>query len=224
MSLRGSSRSALFIITFEPFRDWKFTDIVLTEANDRGFETVVAMDDRSTIQDRIRLREFADTVVPFPGGMTENGFRVLRHVKSDFALMLADDEQPSEPLWEFAAHPPSPNRFGIPVLPILGDKIYQDHVGLQERLVWLDGYKGPTTFEGDSEGAPKAVIDPNPGAVIWHYLLDAPRDEREEKARRYAKHDPKSDHRSRLIWEEHTEALVPIPKHLRKYLPGGIHA
>lgn len=86
-------------------------------------------------------------------------------------------------------------------MPILGDRVWGP-VGLQERLFWRDGWRWVGGFKGHSESpVPSLIIENNPGIVIWHHLLDAPRSEREEKAARYAAIDPDTDHRLRLIYE-----------------------
>jgi hypothetical protein len=163
--------------------------------------------------------------------MTERGYKILPLVKTDFALMLADDEVPSVPLWEFA--PPAPARYGVPIIPILGDKMHVGHVGVQERLVWVDGWRWvgrevdgkKTLFEGHSESpvplVPLLVDLPdgtraNAGILLWHYLLEAPLEEREAKAQRYTSFDPYGDHRSRLFPKD--DELVPIAADLRRYL------
>ena len=198
-------------------------------------EIVVALDDKTCDACTKGLADLPIHVVRFTSnGVSENGYRVIRYVKSDFALMLADDEIPSEPLWDFAQHPPQPARYGVPIVPILGDKMMTGHTGIQERLIWVDGWRWVgrevdgkhTLFEGHSEAdtplIPLLVDTPtgraNTGMVIWHYLLEAPREEREAKAARYKRADPYGDHESRLFYEDR-DCLEPIPEDLKRLLP-----
>ena len=206
------NRTALFQITRDPFKPWKTSDRVLREARRRGFEVVVAMDDRTSGEDWYRLLHLADTLIPFKSpGHCEVAYQHVSAVRSDFVLLISDDEAPSENLWTFAANPPHQARYGIPVLPVLDGRLYSLDVGIQERLFWKHGWKWVGGFEGTSEGAKQVYMDRNPGIVVWHYDLEAPRKEREAKAARYARLDPDTDHRKRLIWEEHPEAFKPLP-------------
>jgi hypothetical protein len=213
------NRTTFFTITLDPFKPWKRLADSLAGARRYGFETVVAMDDRCADEDAERLRSMADLVVPFKSpGYCEAGYRIVQRVTRDFVLLISDDEEPSEPLWRFAANPPSPNRFGIPVIPVIDQQVYEPDVGIQERVFWADGWRWVGGFEGHSEGAPKVLLTQNPGAVVWHFHLEAPREEREAKVQRYEAL-ASGEHRSRSIHEEHPEGLRPIPAQLRPYLP-----
>lgn len=231
------NRTAYFTIVYRPFLPWKHTERTLRIARERGFEIVVAWDDRNSRSDYERIRTLADTVVPFTShGMTEYGYKVSRHIKSEFALILADDEEPADPLWDIAANPPSASRFGIPVIPVLGDRYMKGHIGMQERLSWMEDWELvprvrhdgiETMFEGRFQSPAPMVemltdkLPYNAGLLIWHYLLEAPRAEREAKAERYAKYDIFGDHATRLFWEEQPESLIDIPVEMRQYLPKG---
>lgn len=205
-------RTALYQITHDPFLPHKRSERVLREARRRGFEVFVAVDDRTSPADITRLHGLADTVVPFTSpGHCEVAYEYVSQVKSEFVLLISDDEAPSENLWRFAADPPLVARYGIPVLPVLGGRVYSLDLGIQERLFATAGWRWVGGFEGTSEGARQVYMDKNPGIVVWHYDLEAPRAEREAKAARYAALDPASDHRKRLIWEEHPEAFKDLP-------------
>lgn len=174
------------------------------------------MDDRCSEQDQSELRYLSDLLIPFKSpGHCEVAYRYVPMASGDFIFLLADDERPSDLMWTLALKPPSPSRFGIPVMPVVQGKLYRPDVGFQERLFYKDGWKWVGGFEGHSESpAPKVILSKNPGAVIWHHHLEAPREEREAKANRYTSLDPNTDHRARVIWEEHPDDLVDIPQHL----------
>jgi hypothetical protein len=212
--------TSLFQITRDPFLGWKHTERVLREARGRGLETVVAMDDRTSKPDHDRLASLADLVIPWTSpGHCEPAYEFVQRCSSEFVLMIADDEEPSPLLWEFSLKVPFTARFGFPVIPIVGDKMYRPDIGIQERLIPREGWRWTGGFEGKSESPyPQVGINPNPGVIVWHYDLEAPREERESKARRYSTFSP-GEHRSRLIYEEHPDGLVPIPSHLRAHLP-----
>lgn len=178
------------------------------------------MDDRTSKPDHDRLASLADVVIPWKStGNCEPAYRFVQRCSEDFVLLISDDEEPSPLLWEFAQKVPFAARFGIPVIPVLGDRMYEPDVGIQERVFARDGWCWTGGFEGKSESPyPTVGINPNPGVIVWHYALEAPREEREGKAARYGLLAP-NDHRARLIHEEHPEGLVPIPAHLRAHLP-----
>jgi hypothetical protein len=235
---QGSVSTALFGIFYQPFKPWKHAEANLIEARRRGFEIVVASDNRNSPEDVAKLESLADLVVPFRSdGHCENGYRVVPYIKSDFAFMLADDETASPNLWEFAANPPMCGRFAVMVVPVLkidGEwRVHKKHLGSQERLTWVEGWKWNkrtmpngvvTTFEASADSpAPWVIVDNDLKAVIWHHLLDAPREEREEKARRYTAIDPYGKHETRLFYEDENlaEAFVPVDVALRSQLPRG---
>lgn len=215
-------RTSLFCITLDPFAgEWKKLSSVLPEAKRRGLEVVVAMDDRCTLDDRLQLDALSDQLIPFKSpGHCEVAYRYIHRAKGDFILLVSDDEQPSEALWDLAANPPGPYRYGIPVIPIVNGQMYKPDLGIQERLFYKDEWRWVGGFEGHSVSPyPQVTLDRNPGAVIWHHHLEAPREVREAKAARYSALDPMTDHRARVIWEEHPEGLVDIPKGLQ--VPNG---
>lgn len=197
-------------------------------------EIVLAMDDRTCAACAEELAQSGAVVAFRSGGIPERGYRALGQVRSDFALRVDDDEIPSRPLWDFAMRPPSPSRFGVLVVPILGDRMMSGHTGLMERLFWTEGWRyvprtradgQRTLFEGHVESpaplVPLLLKDgATPGLFIAHYLLEAPREERERKAARYDSFDPHRSHRDRLIYEDQPEAFVPIPEAMRRYMSG----
>jgi len=217
--------------TVNPFDSWKHAERVWREAKRRGFEVVVAMDDRTSKADERRIDVLADKVIPWHSqGHCEDAFPLIQECSEDFVLLLADDEEPSELLWEFASDPPFPARFGVPVIPVRGTQFWSIDVGIQERVIYRKGYKWIprtlddgtiTTFEGRPDGARQVTIERNPGAVVWHFLLDAPREEREEKARRYAviDHSAPEYHLRRLAYEDHPEDFKELPPSLAAQLP-----
>ena len=212
-TLPPRTKTTLYQITRDPFKPWKTSKRVLREGRKRGFWVVVAVDDRTSPDDIARLEGLADEVIPFASeGHAEGAFNLC--TSGEFVLRIDDDEVPSENLWRFAASPPFEARYGIPVIPVINGRVYSLDVGIQERLFARRGWKWTGGFEGRSEGARQLVMESNPGIVIWHYHLLAPREEREAKAAGYALLDPKTDHRRRVIWEEHPEALGPLPEGL----------
>src|SRR5687768_7246797 len=154
------------------------------------------MDDRTSGEDWRRLLDLADTLIPFKSpGHCEVAYQYVQNVRSQYVLLISDDEAPSENLWRFAANPPMEARYGVPVLPVINGQVYGLDVGIQERVFAKKDWRWVGGFEGHSEGAKKIVLERNPGIVVWHYDLYAPRKEREAKARRYAALDPTTDHR-----------------------------
>ena len=137
--------------------------------------------------------------------------------------MVADDEEPSEMCWDFAQTPPFPARFGIPIIPIKGRKVWTYDVGVSDRLLHRRGWRWIGGFEGHSEGARMVTMSDNPGVLIWHYLLDAPREERVAKAARYTivsgRPETDKDNLRRVLWEDNPRALRDLPPQLEKLLP-----
>jgi hypothetical protein len=228
--------TALFGIYYRPFLPWKRAEQNMIEARRRGFEIVLASDDRNSPEDVVRMKKYADTFVPFRSdGHCENGYKVVSRIQSDFAFMLSDDETASPNLWAFAANPPMIARYAVLVIPILkfdGEyRIHRRHLGSQERLTWTEGWSWNTrtmpngvvtTFEASANSpAQWVILDDQLKCVVWHHLLDAPREEREEKARRYASIDPWGEHTTRLFWEETDPAdeFVAVPEEMRAQLP-----
>jgi hypothetical protein len=217
--------------TRDPFAPHKHAERVLREAKRRGFEVFVALDDRTSFEDTCRIRTLADQVVMVKSNGYPDYSSVTRCAE-DFVLMLADDEEPSDLLWRFASEPPFPARFGIPVIPIKGRQFYSIDCGFQERVIYRQGWKWVGGYEGRSEGAKQVTLGSNPGVVVWHYDLDAPREEREEKARSYARladehgQIPAGQYAEveakclrRLLWEDHPELLRDLPATLAAHLP-----
>lgn len=213
--------TTLLTITRDPFKPWKHATRVWAEARRRGLRTYVALDNRTTVEDAGRVAELVDDVHIFAGECCEDAFSVVSRIGDDWVLRIDDDEEPSDLCWRLSLEPPFFACFGIPVIPILGDKMWRPDVGIQERLFPSVGWSWSGGFNGKSDSPHKSVvIGSNPGVIIWHYLLEAPRDEREEKAARYATLGP-GDHRSRLVYEDHPEDFVPIPAHVSAHLPRG---
>jgi len=67
------------------------------------------------------------------------------------------------------------------------------------------------------------TMSDNPGVLIWHYLLDAPREERVAKAARYTiasgRPETDKDNLRRVLWEDNPGALRDLPPQLEKLLP-----
>lgn len=208
---------SLFVITLDPFRPWKHLDHVLVEAERRGIPIVIGADHRNTPADLKRLREHGEVHVFRSPGYAEAGYSVIHKVRTRFAIVLADDEEPSPALWEW--EPKVEARYSIPVIPLHGGRIYRPHMSMQERVVAVAGFRWVGGFEGHGEGAPMAFVDPNPGVVVWHYLLDAPRADREAKAARYDVLEPSDVYRHRLLYEEHPEDFVDVGPLLTAQLP-----
>lgn len=215
--------TTVFCITRDPFASWKRTGRMLAEAKSYGLETLVCLDDRSSDLDRARITPLADQMVLWESdGYCEKAYRYVEEVRTPFFLIVSDDELPSEGLWRFAQDPPARARFGIPVIPVLGERYDRPMLGLQERLCATDGWRWVGGFEGHSEGAPQAYLSANTtGAVVWHYLLEAPLAERQEKAARYTgfSEGPSRAHTARVLYEERMSDLVPLPEQLRRFLP-----
>lgn len=212
--------TTLFSITRDPFAPWKCAERTWLEAKRRGLGVFVALDDRTSDADELRTRMIADTVRPWTSaGHCEDAYRFVAEVDDDWIFLISDDEDPSDLCWRLALEPPFPARFGIPVVPILGRKMWRPDVGIQERLFPKADWRWEGGFEGHSESPHKAVfMGRNPGVIIWHRYPEAPREVREERAARYAKLSP-GGHHERQIWENHPEDLIELPDHMAAHLP-----
>ena len=208
------------MITRDPLKPWKTAGRVLGEAKRRGFHVFVALDDRTSVEDAVALSPCCDVIRSWKSeGHCEDAYALVPEVADDWIFLVSDDEEPSDLCWRLAGEPPFTARFGIPVIPILGRKMWRPDLGFQERLFPREGWRWEGGFEGHSESPHRSVaIGSNPGVIIWHRYLEAPREEREEKAARYAAIGP-GDHRERLIYEEHPEGLVDIPEYIARHLP-----
>lgn len=213
--------TTLFCISRDPFKEWKPAPYVWREAHRRGLSVFVALDDRTTVEDAVRTSAIADTVVKWTSkGNCEDAYRFVKDVKDDWIFLVSDDEEPSDLAWRLSLEPPFKARFGIPIMPVLDGKLWRRDIGIQERLFPREGWRWTGGFEGQSESPHRqVVIGQNPGVIIWHRYPEAPREEREEKAARYQQLAPGSDHRARLIWEEHPDELVDMPAHVAAHLP-----
>lgn len=212
--------TTLFCVTRDPFLPWKTAQRTWAEARKRGLRVFVALDDRTSVDDAVRVAALSDDMRRFSGECAEDAFNLVSEVGDDWVLRIDDDEEPSDLCWRISLEPPFKARFGIPVIPIVGGKMWRPDVGIQERLFPREDWKWVGGFNGHSESTFKnVVIGSNPGVIIWHRLLDAPREDREAKARHYAELGP-GDHRARLIYEERPEELVEIPRHVAAHLPG----
>lgn len=184
----------------------------------------MALDDRTSKEDEARVRSLADKVFLWESqGFCELAYRFVQRCSSDFVLMVADDEEPSEMCWDFAQNPPFPARFGIPIIPIKDRKVWTYDVGVSDRLLHRRGWRWIGGFEGHSEGARMVTMSDNPGVLIWHYLLDAPREERIAKAARYTiasgRPETDKDNLRRVLWEDNPGALKDLPPQLARLLP-----
>lgn len=213
--------TALFCITHDPFAEWKPAQRVWREARDRGLSVFVALDDRATVEETLRVESLADTVRLWHSeGHCEDAYAIVPEIPDEWVLLVSDDEEPSDLCWRLSLEPPYRARFGIPVIPVLGKKMWKPDVGVQERLFPRDQWAWEGGFEGHSVSPyKKAVIATNPGVIIWHRYPESPRAEREEKAARYEALAPGGEHRRRLIWEDHPEDLAEMPEHVAKHLP-----
>jgi hypothetical protein len=211
--------TALFCVSRDPFQPWKTAERVWAEGRRRGLRVFVALDSRTSAEDAARVATMVDAVRPFTGNCCEDAFGLIAELPEDWVLRIDDDEEPSDLCWRLALEPPFKARFGIPVIPILDGKMWRPDVGIQERLFPRERWTWRGGFNGRSDSPFRSVvIGTNPGVIIWHHSLAAPRDEREAKAARYATLGP-GDHRSRLIYEEHPDDLVPMPAHVAAQLP-----
>lgn len=224
--VRNICSTTLFCITRSPFEPWKRTGRMLAEAKSHGYLTLVCLDDRSSDEDRERMRTLADKVIHWSSdGYCEKAYQFVGEVPTKFVMFVSDDELPSPALWMVGRKPPAEARWGIPVIPILGDRYDPKLIGHQERLSATKGWSWVGGFEGYSEGARQAIFDPNPGIIVWHYILEAPRKEREEKAARYQSIAPSAhnSHARRVLYEERPQDIVPLPDQLRRFLPNAVN-
>ena len=216
--------TALFMVTRDPFLPWKHTERVLREAERRGFETFVALDNRSSDEDFEHIRALANKVAPFKSeGSCESAFRLVQAIEEDFFFRVDDDEIPTAACWDFAANPPAQARWGIPVIPIVRPgSAYTVDVGAHERLSYRPGWEWHGGLNGYSTGARQAILTTDWRVLIWHMHLDSPRAVREEKVRRYSRLDGVSsieeleDHRRRSLFEDYPVYVEALPAHLLK--------
>lgn len=206
------------MVTKDPYRPWKHAEATVREAKVRGFEVLVALDERTSVEDAERIGRLADAVRPFSGECCEDAFGLVSEI-SGWVFRVDDDEQPSDLAWKLATHPPMEGVFGIPVIPVLDRKMWRRDMGLQERLFPARDWRWEGGFNGHAVHPYKSyAIGVNPGVIIWHHVLEAPLDERVAKAERYDRLGP-GDHHGRLLYENAREELVDIPPYMLRYLP-----
>jgi hypothetical protein len=219
----------VFTITVDPFKSWKRTARMLGEAKAHGYRTLVCLDDRTSEEDRAKIATLADQLIDWESdGFCEKAYQFVAEVQTPNVLLISDDELPSPALWEFAKDPPHEARWGIPVIPLIRDRYDPKMIGFQERVFATKGWRWIGGYEGHSEGAIQAYLNPNPGVIVWHYLLEAPLAERQEKAGRYAGFTGvaptmHTDHAQRVLYEERIADLQPLPEQLRRFLPKSVN-
>lgn len=214
------------MITRDPFcQPWKRADRTLAEAKRRGWPLSLALDARSCQSCLFRMQgEYGIGVVFNPErdscDMMLN--EVVQAATTRHCLMLADDEEPSPALWDFAAQVRLPISYSLPLYTPLPDgRLYLLGKEIQFRLVERAGWKWQGKIDGWDEVKHPAY---NNNLVLWHYACFAPREYREAKLARYAAQNQYVDgdwakFGERHFYEDHPEAIVPMPPELVGMLP-----
>ena len=220
--------TAILSITRDPFRSWKTTERLLTEAKERGFPVHVVLDENSVDvpRDRARLIALGAAVSTFRSrGFCESALESAE-IADPWTLWVSDDEMPSRGLWRFAASPPAKRVFRIQLVPVLPDgALYRAQMDVQPRLfptgslhVREDRFEGGLRLDAPEYFAPQLVL--------WHYAAWAPRAEREAKVARYVEMERArglpgyADLTHALyLWEDHPELRIRSDPDLAKQLP-----
>lgn len=210
---------SLTMITRDPFcKPWKRSARVLGEAIRRGWEVVVAMDSRSCEGCRTAMPGVSYTWTPTRDSCDEQYDAIVRRTHGSLVLMVADDEEPSPSLWDFAEHPPALANYAVKlVTPTPDGRVYTLGTEIQARLVnpktwrWVGGIAGTDEIRGAAYFAGDLIL--------WHFATCAPRDVREAKLANYKTLGADDHYGERHIYERRPDAIIPMSKALRAQFP-----
>lgn len=218
------ARLGLTIITRDPFLPWKRTERVLVEAQRRGFHTTVALDERSSVHDRHRIFELADEhylFTPPDDTCATQLNEVVKRNGSWRVLMVADDEEPSADLWDFAQKTPMPLCYAVLMLtPTPDGRIYNNGKEVQIRIVnpkiweWRGGFDGSDVINGNINSPSVAT-----SYILWHYATFAPEEHMRAKQEAYAKMGTPEEYFTRHDWRGHPEGIIPMTVQQRRQFP-----
>lgn len=211
------------MITRDPFcHPWKRARRVIDEALRRRFPIVLAVDERSCygckfaaeIQEAERVLWFT----PTRDSCDEMLNTVVQATSTDYCLMVADDEEPSPALWDFAAKPLIPASYAVKVLtPTPDGRLYTLGTEIQIRLVERKQWRWIGGIDGHDDPSARAAIAHH--LILWHYATFAPREFREAKLLRYIEYGATPEYGERHFWEDRYDAIVEIPEDLKRQLP-----
>lgn len=205
------------MITRDPFcKSWKRTERVINEAARRGFELVVALDERSC--DDCKARDPLDQFIRFTPERDSCDpmlNAVVQAAKADMVLLVSDDEEPSPALWDFAQRPPFKGSYVVRLVTPVGAQVYEPGFEMQMRLLHRPGWKWVGGIDGHDDAKRPASVP----FILWHYATAAPRAVREAKLANYMTLGADLNFGKRHLWEGHPEGLRPMTEYERKQFP-----
>ena len=220
--------------TLDGLASWKTTERVLREAKERGMETAVAVDHRSTDGTAEKIRPLVDRFIDFHNDKPyceEVLDELVASVRSPWCFIVSDDEWPSKQLWGFAEQVHRRESFiyrPTMVAPLpKWDGMYVPLLTYQPRIFPQDSIRFP---KGGIDILPvRALPERDIPQVLWHFNLWAPRAYREEKARahedawnrNYAAHPWPYPGRRSYLWEDFPEERGSLDG-FTEYAPEGI--
>lgn len=219
--------TSLVMVTRDPSEEWKPALRVLSEARHRGFEVVVAVDSRSSDEDKSLVKQVAHRFVDFKNEdcWPESGLNVALDAGSrDWAFIVSDDEEPSERLWQFASVEPKlkdpKGRHYLwrcrMIAPLPDWSAHYTTLDThQPRYFPRESIRWPGGFD-ELPVSPLTEVDFN--LVLWHYTLWSPRAYREQKVKDHEaawnaswdKHEWPFPGRASYLYEDHPEAYASL--------------
>lgn len=202
---------------------WKRTTRVLEEARRRGWQTVVAVDTKSTdgtkgvVAPLVDILLDYDSITPTPAEAIDS---TVHAATTKWVLLVSDDEEPSPDLWKLCERPWTEACYGVQMLtPLPGHRVYEVGTEYQIRLIRRDLWRWVGDFAGDDEVKDNKRIQTN--FILWHFATYAPRSFREEKMRRYKTLPTVGDwdeYAKRHYWEENPTAARPMtPREISQF-------
>jgi hypothetical protein len=208
------------IITRDPLcLPWKRTARTIMEATRRRWEVVVALDQRSC--DPCKRGISADRILRFTptrDSCDEMYDAIVRATTRPMVLMVADDEEPSPSLWDFAEYAPTGYCYAITLLtPTPDGRVYLPGTEVQCRLVDPTIWKWVGGIDGHDDVQDKGVVAEE--FIMWHFATLAPREVRERKLATYKTLGADDRFGDRHIWERHPDATRPMSADLLAEYP-----